>query len=71
MLYNYKKNGGSRDAYSEKFLGPMAERQIEKIDQATLDGACLLCSEDKSQCYRRLVAESLKGKWNGVEIAHL
>ena len=72
MLDDYKKNGGSWDAYAEKFLRLMAERHIETIDKSTLDGGCLLCSEDKPHhCHRRLVAEYLKDKWQDVEIEHL
>ncbi len=72
MLDDYKKNGGSWDAYAEKFLNLMAERRIETLDKSTLDGSCLLCSEDKPHhCHRRLVAEYLKDKWVDVEIQHL
>jgi uncharacterized protein (DUF488 family) len=49
------------------------ERKVEvKISRELLDGACLLCSEDKPDyCHRRFVAEYLRGKWDGVEIEHL
>jgi uncharacterized protein (DUF488 family) len=51
----------------------MMARQIEnKVPRQLLEGACLLCSEDKpSHCHRRLVAEYLRGKWGGVEIEHI
>ena len=50
----------------------MAKRQIEKMDKTSLDGGCLLCSEDKPHhCHRRLVAEYLKDKWTDVEVEHL
>lgn len=72
MLAEYKKMGGDWSAYERKFLQLMSERQIEKIDVDRLDGACLLCSEDKPHhCHRRLVAEYLRDKWGGVEIEHL
>jgi hypothetical protein len=72
MLDTYKKHRGSWDAYEEQFLALMAQRKIEDLDQTTLDGACLLCSEDKPHhCHRRLVAEYLRGKWDSVEIVHL
>ena len=72
MLDDYKKNGGSWDSYAEKFLHLMAQRRIESIDKSTIDGGCLLCSEDKPHhCHRRLVAEYLRDKWHDVEIKHL
>jgi uncharacterized protein (DUF488 family) len=72
MLDDYKKNGGSWDAYAAKFLSLMAQRRIESIDKAALDAGCLLCSEDKPHhCHRRLVAEYLRDKWHDVEIVHL
>lgn len=72
MLDQYKKMKGSWSSYAEKFLDLMARRKIENIDRSQLDGACLLCSEDKPHyCHRRLVAEYLKEKWGDVEIQHL
>jgi uncharacterized protein (DUF488 family) len=58
--------------YETRFLGLMQKRQIEKMDPRSLDGGCLLCSEDKPHhCHRRLVAEYLKEKWEHVRIVHL
>jgi uncharacterized protein (DUF488 family) len=73
LLDAYKKSGGSWDEYARKFLALMAGRQIEeKLSAEQLDGACLLCSEDKPHhCHRRLVAEYLREKWGSVEIVHL
>lgn len=72
ILDEYKKNGGEWDLYAEKFLSLMAQRKIEDMDRAQLDGGCLLCSEDKPHhCHRRLVAEYLRDKWGDVEIEHL
>jgi len=72
ILDEYKKGSGAWQSYAEKFLNLMAQRRIEDINPTRLDGACLLCSEDKPHhCHRRLVAEYLKTKWNGVEIEHL
>ena len=72
MLDDYKKRKGAWDDYASSFLSLMAERQIETIDKAELDGACLLCSEDKPHhCHRRLVAEYLRDRWGSVEIVHL
>jgi len=37
-----------------------------------LDGACLLCSEDKPEkCHRRLVAEYLNEKLGSIEVNHI
>jgi uncharacterized protein (DUF488 family) len=73
MLDAYKKEKGSWETYERGFLDLMEERRIEeKIDPATLGDACLLCSEDKPHhCHRRLVAEYLRDRWDGVEIEHL
>lgn len=72
MLDDYKKHGGAWAEYEQKFLDLMARRKIENLDRATLDGGCLLCSEDKPHhCHRRLVAEYLKKNWDDVDIVHL
>lgn len=72
MLDGFKKEGGTWDSYAEQFMALMRERQIETLDPARLDGACLLCSEDKPHaCHRRLVAEYLGERWKGVHIMHL
>lgn len=73
ILDAFKKNKGAWKDYERDFLALMAERRIEsRFQPAQLDGACLLCSEETPEhCHRRLVAEYLKGEWNGVEIRHL
>lgn len=73
MLDEYKKKHGSWLDYEVKFLNLMAERRVEEaVSKELLDGGCLLCSEDKPEhCHRRLVAEYLGRKWNGVEIEHI
>lgn len=74
MLSNYKKNGGSWLAYENDFLALMAKRRIEdKLTPDLLNGACLLCSEDKPHhCHRRLVCEYLNGRWGSVlTVKHL
>lgn len=49
------------------------ERQVEKlVSPELLDGACLLCSEDRpEQCHRTILAEYLAGRFPGVRIQHL
>lgn len=72
MLDEYKKNGGDWDSYAAKFNDLIAKRHIETMDRESLDGGCLLCSENEPHhCHRRLVAEYLKQKWSDVEIVHL
>jgi uncharacterized protein (DUF488 family) len=72
LLDGYRKAGGSWDQYSKDFLALISQRRIENLDRESVDGACLLCSEDKPEhCHRRLVAEYLQEKWGGVQIVHL
>jgi uncharacterized protein (DUF488 family) len=73
MLNEYKKKGGDWFVYEKKFLDLMAKRRIEEtIPKEVLDGACLLCSEDKPHhCHRRLVAEYLSEKWGEIDIQHI
>ena len=70
----FKKQRGDWAQYEQQFRGLMQQRQIEKrIDPAILDGACLLCSEERpTHCHRRLVAEYLREHWNcDMQIVHL
>ena len=73
ILTAYKKEKGDWALYEQRFLNLMSDRKIEsRLTPEMLDGACLLCSEDKPHhCHRRLVAEYLKEKWGDVEIQHL
>ena len=73
MLDAYKKQQGDWAEYEKLFLELVAKRRIEQaLSREVLDGACLLCSEDKPHhCHRRLVVEYLREKWGDLEIAHL
>lgn len=73
MLDSYKKYKNSWQVYETAFNKLITERKIERFaDARTLDRACLLCSEDTPEhCHRRLVAEHLKNKFDGIEICHL
>jgi uncharacterized protein (DUF488 family) len=73
MLDAYKKLKGDWDLYQKQFLALIGERRIEdSISPEIMDGACLLCSEEKPHhCHRRLVAEYLKEKWGDIEIVHI
>jgi uncharacterized protein (DUF488 family) len=73
MLDAYKKHKSEWASYEEQFLDLMRSRRVEqKTSPEMLDGACLLCSEEKPHhCHRRLVAEYLEEKWGNVEIEHI
>jgi uncharacterized protein (DUF488 family) len=73
ILDEFKKRKGDWNLYERQFLELMAARQIErKVPRELLEGACLLCSEEKpSHCHRRLIAEYLRSKWGDVEIEHI
>ena len=72
MLDKYKKHKGSWAEYEQDFISLIRTRKIENLQKDELDGACLLCSEDKPHhCHRRLVAEYLGNMWGDVEIKHL
>ncbi len=73
ILDAYKKKEIGWDEYVKHFCKLMAERRIEnKIKAEELNNACLLCSEPTpEQCHRRLVAEYLNIKLEGIEIIHL
>ncbi len=70
MLDDYKKHKGSWDDYEKKFRKLISDRKIEQIPYASMDKACLLCSEDTADhCHRRIVSEYLKEKWqNQVDV---
>jgi uncharacterized protein (DUF488 family) len=74
ILDSYKKQkNGDWPLYERQFLNLMRSRRVEEtMPRDLLDGACLLCSEEKPHyCHRRLVAEYLKEKWEAVEIEHI
>ena len=73
ILDAYKKRKGDWNLYERQFLELMRSRRIEEIlSPDTLDGACLLCSEENPHHFhRRVVAEYLKEHWGNVDIEHL
>ena len=73
ILDAFKKKKGTWEAYEISFRALMVSRKIEKAFQPELfESACLLCSEHKPHhCHRRLVAEYLRERWDGIEIEHL
>lgn len=74
ILDHYKKQkNGDWSLYERQFLDLMRARRVEKtISRELLDAGCLLCSEETPHhCHRRLVADYLNEKWDGVEIQHI
>jgi uncharacterized protein (DUF488 family) len=73
MLDAYKKQKGDWGLYERQFLDLMRSRHVEETTSPeSLDGGCLLCSEEKPHhCHRRLVAEYLSEKWGNVQIQHI
>ncbi len=73
MLDEYKKRTRDWAAYEERFAALLESRKVEEqLTREQLDGACLLCSEDRPElCHRRLAAEYLRNKWGEGEIIHL
>jgi uncharacterized protein (DUF488 family) len=65
---------GDWTAFEKQFRALMATRKIERaLKPAMLDGACLLCAEDKPHhCHRRIVCDYLNDKWHGaLTVTHL
>jgi uncharacterized protein (DUF488 family) len=72
LLDAYRNKKMTWDAYTTAYLGLLEERHINTIDIASLDEACLLCSEHlPTQCHRRLLAEYLQQIEPTIEIIHL
>lgn len=74
ILDAYKKKAITWEAYEDKFLNLMSQRNIERtIEQSLLENGCLLCSEHKPHhCHRRLVVEYLNQNWNAdINVVHL
>jgi uncharacterized protein (DUF488 family) len=73
MLDGYKKQKGDWEMYQRQFVELIRARRVEELTLGiVVDGACLLCSEEKPDCcHRRLVAEYLRDRWTGVEIEHI
>ena len=73
ILDAYKKQKGDWSVYEVAFLRLMEARRVEgSVSRETMDGGCLLCSEDEPEnCHRRLVAEYLQQHWKDVTTEHL
>ncbi|MEI7868792.1 MAG: DUF488 domain-containing protein [Candidatus Methylumidiphilus sp.] len=74
ILAAYQKKIITWEAYEDKFLNLMSQRNIERfIDKSIIENGCLLCSEHKPHhCHRRLVVEYLNQHWGTeIEVVHL
>lgn len=73
MLDAYRDKTMAWDEYEGTYLELLKKRNIaNKVKIEDLDGACLLCSEHEPEyCHRRLLAEYLQGKIQGIQIIHL
>lgn len=74
MLDDYKKGGGSWEAYERAFADLMERRRIESVlDPADFEiPTVLLCSEPTAErCHRRLVCEYLARHWPDLRTVHL
>jgi uncharacterized protein (DUF488 family) len=74
LFADYRKKGLKWDAFEPRFRDIMATRKIEEqFKPEDLEGACLLCSEDKPhRCHRRLVVEYLEDRWGrSLDVTHL
>jgi uncharacterized protein (DUF488 family) len=73
ILEDYKKKRINWQDYENKYLELIRQRAVESlVDPEKINGACLLCSEDKPHhCHRRLLAEYLQDHFKNIEIVHL
>ncbi|MDF3818591.1 DUF488 domain-containing protein [Leptospira sp. 96542] len=73
LLETYRKGGMTWEGYETAYLNLLDMRNVgKKINIDSLHMNCLLCSEHTPEkCHRRLLAEYIKAKFNGVEIIHL
>lgn len=74
ILDAYKKRKASWSDYQQQFAALLTQRQLEDTIDPHLFSVptVLLCSERTAErCHRRLVAEYLQHKWDGVTIFHL
>lgn len=74
ILDLYKNGKLTWQAYEDKFLNLMTQRNIEKsVRPELLDNGCLLCSEhEPHMCHRRLVVEYLnKSSDLNLSVTHL
>ena len=73
LMDGYRQGKIAWKDYEATYLALLEERQVLKtLKPEDFNRACLLCSEEKpDHCHRRLAAEWLRGKWEGVEVRHI
>lgn len=73
MLRAYRGREMSWEEYAARYLDLIASRHIEaSIDPSLLADGCLLCSEATAdRCHRRLAAEYLSDRIDGIHVTHL
>ncbi len=73
LMEGYRGGKISWEEYEATYRKLLEERQVEKVlKPEDFDKGCLLCSEARpDHCHRRLAAEWLKEKWEGVEVRHI
>ena len=73
ILDGYKKKEISWETYENKYNTLLIKRNIiGEIDSTDLNMSCFLCSEPTAdKCHRRLLAEYLQIKFEGLKIIHL
>ena len=73
ILDNYKKGLIAWEEYEKRYKEILVQRQPQRgLTPESIDHACLLCSEIKSNhCHRRLAAEYLQSVWPFIKICHL
>ena len=73
ILSGYKDKKNSWEEYEEVYNSLLNQRNpLERLDASVFDNGCLLCSEHTAvQCHRRLAAEYIATKINGLKIMHL
>jgi uncharacterized protein (DUF488 family) len=73
LMDGYRHGKIPWEEYEATYLKLLEERQVEKLlKPEAFDRACLLCSEEKpDHCHRRLAAEWLQRKWEGMEVTNI
>lgn len=73
ILDGYKKKQMDWEEYEKRFMELLEEREAHRlVNGEELKDACLLCSEPTPvKCHRRLVAEYMAQKFEGLEVYHL
>ncbi|SMD16132.1 DUF488 family protein [Sporomusa malonica] len=73
LLDSYKDKKVSWTEYETEYARILEERApLHRLDKSLFEDACLLCSEPTpKQCHRRLLAEYLEERLNGLRVVHL